>query len=833
MINAEESGRLLAEMFLGGSTTSSRPHQTSGDGVDDHLFSQHIDSAMRKGLPPVYSAVLRPAWYNRNVYDTSMENTKKLQSRTNSQQGVVALNQTMRPALEHGIAPSLETVKPTTLRHVAEKVNHIHLDRVIFVTTMCEAHRQVGTNVLVEDDAGDCLMLSVYNFVQKDEDPEDIFPVGSHLAILCPYMKNARDDRDLQLFLRCDNPQCVILYDSMASWLAAKTGKVKSPETGTASSLREKGNTQFRLKRLKAAARYYSRALNALDIGNEDKIACLGNNAEVSLRREEYEDAERYARLVLDLDQSHHKAQFRLSKSLLYQGKVSEAHSLAKELLLTSSPNEKIMFENLVFDIESAISEANGRYDSEKMREEAASSSPMPFHADFVSPHILIGTEIKAPSLIESYRGCKCIADIEENELLTASKAFAFVPVKEALKGVQINPYTKQMDKGSQIQLFSEIIALLQRRPSQGGRIYRLSCGKEFPEEMPACDIEKIHLQRIYAIINSNTFSEISEGEEVLQTWNRHVESQRKGRPLTESEIDSLESWRSSDRGSGLWVIESMFNHSCVPNCAWTQIGNHMFIRSTRPINAGEELCISYCGTDDTYPERLEKFRGWIKPGEGFECACEWCHTLRNNKVLRDMEVTADAAHKTAARMVTFDQIPMAVAAERAIPSHRRQAMLSKFAEFPLRIQHNAAAKIEIFEGVCLNHRGDSKGALECFQRASDIGYAVRGGGSMNYAKDQWRVAGAAMACNDPKYSKETLEKIWANVFARLPSKEDAVSAFVDLTVNYTLPWWADHADHNKRCRMEQLARSVCDGRVRKAIASGKKGKKKGKRRGR
>jgi hypothetical protein len=46
--------------------------------------------------------------------------------------------------------------------------------------------------------------------------------------------------------------------------------------------------------------------------------------------------------------------------------------------------------------------------------------------------------------------------------------------------------------------------------------------------------------------------------------------------------------------GSGLWLTESMFNHSCAPNCEWTQIGDQMFIRCTRPIPAGVELSISY-----------------------------------------------------------------------------------------------------------------------------------------------------------------------------------------------------------------------------------------------
>lgn len=38
-------------------------------------------------------------------------------------------------------------------------------------------------------------MLALYNFTHDDEDSSELLPVGTHLALIAPYMKNARENR--------------------------------------------------------------------------------------------------------------------------------------------------------------------------------------------------------------------------------------------------------------------------------------------------------------------------------------------------------------------------------------------------------------------------------------------------------------------------------------------------------------------------------------------------------------------------------------------------------------------------------------------------------------
>ena len=51
-----------------------------------------------------------------------------------------------------------------------------------------------------------------------------------------------------------------------------------------------------------------------------------------------------------------------------------------------------------------------------------------------------------------------------------------------------------------------------------------------------------------------------------------------------------------NNEGSGLYILQSSINHSCVPNAEITfPYGNHrLALKATREINPEDEICISY-----------------------------------------------------------------------------------------------------------------------------------------------------------------------------------------------------------------------------------------------
>jgi hypothetical protein len=76
--------------------------------------------------------------------------------------------------------------------------------------------------------------------------------------------------------------------------------------------------------------------------------------------------------------------------------------------------------------------------------------------------------------------------------------------------------------------------------------------------------------------------------------------------------------------GYGVWPIASFFNHSCSPNVGKRRVGRAWDFWTSRPIVAGEELCISYMGGDevdlDVVERRQRLSETWV-----FECGCERC----------------------------------------------------------------------------------------------------------------------------------------------------------------------------------------------------------------
>jgi tetratricopeptide (TPR) repeat protein len=331
--------------------------------IEDSM-SRSMQAAKEKGPPLVYSTTLKQPFLIRYDYIAGYNQTIKFQehernNKNDSKSTPMLMRQTMKPLIEHGVAPTLKSLTAISLRQVAQLgVNKIHADRVLFCTISYAPYRTVATQVLIEDDGMDCLLLSLYNYVQEYEDPNQVLPVGTHLAVLAPYMKNAREDRQQNLMLRCDNPQCIIKYDSKAAWLAARDGRPAPQETSDAISLKERGNESFRNNDFKAAEIFYSRALQSSSIRESDKIACWSNSAEVALRSGQWEYAERDAREVLAIDGDHVKAKFRLAKAQFHLGKPLKALEIVQELL-GKIPKDR-SFEELYDDCERTIQEQQG-----------------------------------------------------------------------------------------------------------------------------------------------------------------------------------------------------------------------------------------------------------------------------------------------------------------------------------------------------------------------------------------------------------------------------------------------------------------------------------------
>lgn len=74
---------------------------------------------------------------------------------------------------------------------------------------------------------------------------------------------------------------------------------------------------------------------------------------------------------------------------------------------------------------------------------------------------------------------------------------------------------------------------------------------------------------------------------------------------------------------AGIFPFMSLFNHSCDPNVTYVNVDNKICIYATRPIHAGEQVCISYFSPfiTNSKAERQER----IVRTHNFKCDCIAC----------------------------------------------------------------------------------------------------------------------------------------------------------------------------------------------------------------
>lgn len=75
-----------------------------------------------------------------------------------------------------------------------------------------------------------------------------------------------------------------------------------------------------------------------------------------------------------------------------------------------------------------------------------------------------------------------------------------------------------------------------------------------------------------------------------------------------------------------LYRLISRINHACAPNCAhgWNERTQKMTIHAVRPIAPGDEITVTYLGSERESPTRDER-QTVLRAQFGFECCCELC----------------------------------------------------------------------------------------------------------------------------------------------------------------------------------------------------------------
>ncbi|RUS35526.1 hypothetical protein BC938DRAFT_480333 [Jimgerdemannia flammicorona] len=492
---------------------------------------------------------------------------------------------------------SLERISLFELR-----LNTIHLGRVLVCRTISKPIQSAAVHVEIEDPIiGErssaaqetdvtTARLPLYNFNVSGV-LGDVLDIGTRLFIRKPYCEF--DAEDGLPMLRCYSPDDVVLvpneqvdgplltglrWSNAVSITYGPPVKQQSrPRSGKIDDLQRRGNEQFIRKEYASAIDSYTQALEL----EPDDVALLSNRAHAHLQLQQFRKALQDAEAALKLDGANPKARFRQAKALYAMRSYEEAWNSLKMLSKATVETQELSRRTR----QRLEEQKNGRYNVMSILHEARSTWP-PYldHSDYVGPMRV--TEIPGKG-----RGMVATKEIAEGSLLMCSKAFAVVFEEKSVHDIVI-----------------KIVDKLKKEPWVATELYDLYAGPNMPPMSTNCtnatEAAEIDIARITNIVIENSFTVDKE------LWT----------PLSSQLLPHANRRGVLDVGTGLWILPSLINHSCLANASFFNIGDFMFIRAVRDLNEGEEVCVAYVGVLDTYEGRTKKLEK-----RNFECHCPLC----------------------------------------------------------------------------------------------------------------------------------------------------------------------------------------------------------------
>lgn len=668
----------------------------------------------RRSKPPlpIMAGLIEPPHVLVAMTEQELIQYHQRESGTNKKSQTIQTITLLAP-ITHGIAPSFIDLQPITIQEAIMHVNTIHTGRVLFVKTIRKSFRKVGTALLVEDSNDDLIMLYVYNFVSPEENPQLVFPCGTFIAILEPYLRFSMDNPKLPVMIRTDNPQSIIIFESDKEWFLAKRGIFQEYKLtitafnaeSEADTMCVQGNKLYAKGEYKLALKYYNKGLQLFPCS----VRILSNRAAAHMSMESWSLALQNVEAVLIIDPSHIKCLYRRASIFLNLQQPTLAKKVLDSLIqdLVSNKTSDCFADNIKFeatsrDIQIAIREQRGVYDLKTMmiesnhKHEGPSKKLSRKHMDYTNSHIEM-KHIKGKG-----NGMVSTKDLATSELIMVSKALVFAQFnsKELSNSLSANTDFRMTNHSN--KMLPYLVEELILHPDCGAELYSLSAGSKYPNSVLPENYSKVDILRMTAILTSNWFGADT------SVMRRIVTSQRKR--SIEGSIDNDQ----SKVGTGLWLRSSKLNHSCMPNCTYFIIGDFHFIITNRPVATGEELTIPYCDITKSFADRSKTFKNWNN-GDGFDCLCERCLYSRQNPAIVAIDVEIEKAYSEATKL-SHQGYSMGQAADKALPISRRKVIISHLEKVPLIAQGNLSKVYEL-ESISQGHAGRSLEALSITQK--------------------------------------------------------------------------------------------------------------------
>ena len=489
-----------------------------------------------------------------------------------------------------------------------------HKGSYIVLRTITLPYLIVGLSTIVEDETGQVVMLSLYNFVKDLSDNPDLYlPKDSVLLIKEPYFKLGVNGA---IMIRCDSPTDVVSInykdenynafniESINDWgyaLRATDRLYAHPTPTCTAEWKSRGNELYTKGNYKDAIRAYSIGIDSVKVSegeeNDLKLIMILNRSGAYLTIKRFDDAVKDATFVLEYKPDNVKALQRASRYLYNLRLFDKALIHYEKLANIDGSNE-----NELSKCKQRIKEKNtGDYNWKDL---VAADSKYPSigirHdvADYLNTDSI---EIRYISE-QKGRGVFAKCDIAPGTLLVVSKAFSAFFQNEKSGEILMGVYLKRkiMSTDNQMRNMIYVIQEMLKNPSLSESIYQLWSGPDI-KPIKKDEIGFIDADRIYSICSFNSF-----GIHKLPNMKNTDEKRH-------------------DIGCGLWAPCSLFNHACASNASYLCLGDLMVIVSSKFIKADEEITIPYIPPNLDLEERKERMIKY-----GFNCECGLCKAQSN-----------------------------------------------------------------------------------------------------------------------------------------------------------------------------------------------------------
>lgn len=494
----------------------------------------------------------------------------------------------------------------------------------------------------------------------------DSFQLYSEFMIYIKnFIYNSYEKSSLLDFSYIDNKTRISLQN--------KSINLNSHEISLSEKANSKANFLMNQGKVQSSICLYTQALEI----NPLYINSLSNRAESFLRIGFFFSALADCNLVLSIDSKHLKSLFRKGRALegidtydsivnayeIYEGLYNEFYNesnsnneyileesyrslLRIQKKLENKQDSKFIIENMLKEEERLLQMQGISYDSKKNNTKIDYKSISQFRRQVYesefSSYISSKIEVKESIVngISKGLGVFATCDIEEGEIILIERPIVFTSDEEIgfiLDNIdKISKESKEDHEDKEFLYFKYLkqnIPILETVDYEMLVLYKL--GSELGERLST---EGVYLKSTFLPYVFNNQSDSTSTTPIksqrIKKYDMIIEQltkQKQANPVQFDEIlkiignITIQTTRNISQNLknlfyGVWIMVSLMNHNCLPNCFYFGIGQYLIMKSTSFIRKGEELFINYVHPLPYLNRQESLFSKW-----GFKCRCQLC----------------------------------------------------------------------------------------------------------------------------------------------------------------------------------------------------------------